>query len=150
MKAKLLTLALLACVLGAQAQSTLQFHATLTGAQVVPPNSDSTIGRGDFWLTDNMLSFQVDVPLITFITTGATIKGPALPGDESPLIFDLGGAFVTPGSSQGDPPGYRFESPFDGTFGAGPFTLTSDQISQLQAGLWYVETTSFALVSSDQ
>ena len=49
-KAKLLSLALLACALWAQAQGTLQFHATLTGLQVVPPNSDPTIARGDFWV----------------------------------------------------------------------------------------------------
>ena len=70
------------------------------------------------------------------------IYGPALPGENAPVIFDLGGAGVYPGSSQGDPPGYRFFSPFDGTFGAGPFTLTTQQINQLQSGLWYVNITS--------
>lgn len=145
MKAKLLTLTLLACALWAQAQGTLQFHATLTGSQVVPPNSDPTVGRGDFWLTDSVLNFQVDVPLISFLTMSGAIHGPALPGEEAPVIFDLGGAGVYPGSSQGDPPGYRFFSPFDGTFGAGPFTLTSEQISQLQTGLWYVNITSFTM-----
>ena len=136
---------LLACALWAQAQGTFQFHATLTGSQVVPPNSDPTVGMGDFWLTGDILSFRVDVPLITFITMSGTINGPALPGENAPVIFDLGGAGVYPGSSQGDPPGYRFFSPFDGTFGAGPFTLTSQQISELQSGLWYVNITSFTM-----
>lgn len=145
MKTRLLILALLACAFWAQAQGTLQFHATLTGSQVVPPNGDPTVGRGDFWLTDNVLSFQVDVPLVTFITMSGAIHGPALPGEQATVIFDLGGPGVYPGSSLGDPPGYRFFSPFDGTFGAGPFTLTSQQTSQLQAGLWYVEVTSFTM-----
>lgn len=142
MKAKLLILILMACALWAQAQGTFQFHATLTGSQVVPPNSDPTIGRGDFWLIDGVFHFQVDVPLVTFLTTSGTINGPALLGQNAPVIFDLGGAGVYPGSSQGDPPGYRFFSPFDGTFGAGPFTLTSQQIGELQSGLWYVNITS--------
>jgi hypothetical protein len=144
-KTKLLVLGLLACALWAQAQGTLQFRATLTGSQVVPPNGDPTIGRGDFWLVDGLLHFQVDVPLVTFTSMSAAIHGVALPGEEAPVIFDLGGAGVYPGSSQGDPPGHRYFSPFDGTFGAGPFTLTSEQISQLQAGLWYVEVTSFTM-----
>ena len=145
MKRLLLVLALLACALWAQAQGTLQFHATLTGSQVVPPNSDPTIGRGDFWLIDGLLHFQVDVPAVTFSSMSGAIHGPALPSSLAPVIFDLGGPGIYPGSSLGDPQGYRFFSPFDGTFGAGPFTLTSGQISQLQAGLWYVEITSFTL-----
>lgn len=145
MKRKLLVSALLACALWAQAQGTLQFHATLTGSQLVPPNSDPTIGRGDFWLVDGLLHFQVDVPLVTFTSMSAAIHGPALPGSLAPVIFDLGGAGVIPGSTFGEPPAHRYFSPFDGTFGAGPFTLTSEQISQLQAGLWYVEVTSFTM-----
>ena len=73
------------------------------------------------------------------------IYGPALPGENAPVLFDLGGAGFYPGSSLGNPPGYRFFSPFDGTFGAGPFTLTPERISQLQTGLWYVEITSFTM-----
>ena len=145
MKTKPLVSALLACALWAQAQGTLQFHATLTGSQVVPPNGDPTVGRGDFWLIDDVLHFQVDVPLVTFTSMSGAIYGPALPGSLAPVIFDLGGAVVIPGSTFGEPPAHRYFSPFNGTFGGGPFTLTSEQISQLQAGLWYVEVTSFTI-----
>jgi len=146
MKAKLLiSILLLACALWAQAQGTLEFHATLTGSQVVPPNSDPTIGTGDFWLTGNVLNFYVDVPAITFNTSGGTINGPALAGVNAPVIFDLRGFAFHPGSSQGDPAGYSSRSPASGPFGAGPFTLTSEQIGQLQGGLWYVEITSFTM-----
>ena len=92
-----------------------------------------------------MLSFLVDIPAVTFSATSAAIHSAALPGANAPIIFDLGGAVVIPGSTFGEPPAYRFFSPFDGTFGAGPFTLTSEQISQLQGGLWYVEITSFTM-----
>lgn len=146
MKTKLLTLILLlACALEAQAQGTLQFHATLTGLQVVRSNNDPTSARGDFWLTGDVLNFLVDVQAITFNTSGGTVKGPALPGQNAPVIFDLGGFAFYPGSTLGDPPGYRSQSPASGPFGAGPFTLTPEQISQLQAGLWYVEITSFTM-----
>jgi hypothetical protein len=145
MKIRLFVSVLLACALWAQAQGTLQFHATLTGSQVVPPNSDPTIGRGDFWLTDGVLNFLLDIPAVTFSTMSGAIHGPALPGSLAPVIFDLGGPVVIPGSTLGEPPAYRFFSPFDGTFGAGPFTLTSEQINQLNAGLWYVEITSFTM-----
>lgn len=136
---------LLACALWTQAQGTLQFRATLTGSQVVPPNSDPTVAIGDFWLIDDVLHFRVDVPLVTFTSMSAAIHGPALPGSVAPVIFDLGGAEVIPGSSQGEPPAHRYFSPFDGTFGAGPFTLSPQQITELESGLWYVEVTSFTM-----
>ena len=80
------------------------------------------------------MSFRVDVPLITFITTGGTINGPAGPGTNAPIIFDLGFFSFHPGSSLGDPPGYIFMNT--------NYTLSASQISQLEAGLWYVNITS--------
>jgi hypothetical protein len=142
MKALLLILALPACAIEAQAQGTIVFQATLTGSAEVPPNSDPTIGTGTFSLDANVLSFHVDVPAVTFIAQSAFIQGPALPGVNGPVIFDLGGPTFRPGNDFGVPPGYRFFSPFDGTFGAGPFTLTDAQIAQLESGLWYVNVTS--------
>ena len=141
MKNRLLTFALLACALGAQAQGTLQFHATLTGSQVVPPNSDPTIATGGFWLDGNSLSFYVDVPIVTFIAQNAYIQGPALPGVNAGIIFDLGVPTGRPGN-EFEPPGIRFGSPFTDPFGAGPFALTDNQISELVNGLWYVNVTS--------
>jgi len=133
-KAKLLTLALLAWALEAPAQGTFQFQATLTGANEVPPNNDPTVGTGVFTLSGNLLTFRVDVPLITFITTGGTINGPAGPGTNAPVVFDLGFFSAHPGNSQGSPPGYTFMST--------NYTLNTDQINQLLTGLWYVNITS--------
>ncbi len=142
MKALARILALLACAIQARAQGTLQFNATLTGTSEVPPNTDSTVGSGKFSLTGNVLSFYVSIPAVTFITTGGSISGPAMEGSNAPALFDLGGFAFHPGSGFGDPPSYYSESPASGPFGAGPFTLTDTQVSDLENGLWYVNITS--------
>ena len=72
MKERLLILVLLASSISAQAQSTLQFNARLTGASEVPPNNDPTVGTATFTLTGNTLDFYVTVPALTFITTGGS------------------------------------------------------------------------------
>jgi|SRR6266481_3119985 len=142
MKALLLILALPACALQAQAQGTILFQATLTGSAEVPPNTDPTIGTGRFSLDGNLLSFRVDVPAVTFNSVSGFIQGPALPGATGPVIFDLGGPTFKDGSDFGIPPEYIFFSPAAPPFGAGPFTLTEAQSTQLESGLWYVDITS--------
>jgi hypothetical protein len=47
----------------------------------------------------------------------------------------------SPSNSFG-PSAYKFSSPMQGAFGAGPFTLTPSQISDLKNGLWYVNVTT--------
>ncbi len=126
----------------APAQDTICFTATLTGTNEVPPNNDPTVATGTFSLTGTSLSFLVDVPALTFISVSGSIQGPAGPGTNAPIIFDLGGPVFHSGSSQGDPPIYRFASPASGPFGAGPFTLTDAQLNGLESGLWYVNITS--------
>src|SRR5437660_9296448 len=114
MKILTLILTLLACaVQPTQAQGTVQFKATLTGSVEVPPNSDPTIATGTFTLDGSSLNFFVDVPAITFTAQSAYIQGPALPGANAPILFDLGGPTFRPGNGSGTPPGYRFFSPFD-------------------------------------
>src|SRR6266487_1415804 len=144
MKRHLLILALLACALQAQAQGTMLFQAILTGSAEVPPNSDPTIGTGRFSLDGNLLSFRVDVPAVSFISESGYIQGPALPGGNGPVIFDLGGPTFKGGCSFGCPPEYLFFSPPIPPFGADPFPLTDAQIVQLESGLWYVNVTSAA------
>lgn len=143
MRRILTIIALCVCALNAQAQGTFQFYATLTGANEIPPNNDPTVTTGSFSLMGNSLSFTVNVPLITFIAQSAYIQGPALPGSNSPVIFDLGGPVFHSGS-QGDPPYAAFFSPYTPPFGAGPFDLTDSQVSELMGGLWYVNVTSSA------
>ncbi len=135
------TMAVLALVASAYAQ--LQFCATLSGTNEVPPNSDPTVCTGTFSLVGSNLNFYVDVPAVTFIAQNAYIQGPAGAGTNAPIIFDLGGPVFQGGSPQfGIPPSYVFFSPYTPPFGAGPFPLTDAQISDLEGGLWYVNVTS--------
>jgi len=136
----------LRCRTSAGAGGTIQFRAILTGSAEVPLNSDPTIATGTFWLDGNLLNFLVDVPAVTFIAQNAYIQGPALPGANGPIIFDLAGPNFRPGNDFGIPPGYRFFSPevLPG-LGAGPFPLMEAQINELQSGLWYVNVTSAQL-----
>jgi CHRD domain-containing protein len=135
MRRSLLTIALVACALQTQAQGTFEFNATLTGANEVPPNNDPTVGTATLSLTGVALSFYVYVPAITFVTSGGTINGPALPGANGPVLFDLGLPHFHSGGGSGNPPFYSFGLPI--------YTLTTDQINQLEAGLWYINITSF-------
>jgi len=142
-KRSLLILALLACALVAQAQGMFQFNVTLTGADEVPPNSDPTVATGTLSLSGNLLSFRLDVPAVTFIARNAYIQGPAGPGVNAPIIFDLGGPVFQGGSPEfGIPPSYVFFSPYTPPFGAGPFTLTDPQMNDVLGGLWYMNVTS--------
>jgi hypothetical protein len=142
LKKALILFALLACGVKAQAQGTIYFTATLTGTNEIPPNNDPTVATGSFSLTGNSLSFFLNVPAWTFNSVSASIQGPAQSGGTGSIIFDLGGPIFQGGSSHGSPPVYVFFSPFDGVFGAGPFTLSSAQITDLESGNWYVDVTS--------
>lgn len=144
---KRFVVALASCSIGAQAQDALPFAATLTATNEVPPNNDPTVAVGGFTLAGNLLSFRLWVPAWSFTSAGAYIQGPASPGANGPIIFDLGGPTFVGGDSFGSPPYWRFFSPFDGVFGAGPFTLTDLQIQQLQSGLWYANVTSYSLTN---
>src|SRR5713226_9799496 len=104
MKRRLPILLLLACALQAQAQGTILFQATLTGSAVVPTNSDPTIGTGEFGRSGSLLSFVVTVPSDNFIPMSGYLRGPALPGANGPILFDLGGPTFHSGNSFGSPP----------------------------------------------
>ena len=144
MQRSLLILAALACALAAQAQGTLQFRATLSGADEVPPTSDPTVGIATLTLTGNVLDFYVYVPALTFITTGGSINGPAPAGSTAPILFDLGAFRYHSGSTFGDPPFYSAVSGGGVPGGTGPFMLTASQMDELINGLWYVNITSYA------
>jgi hypothetical protein len=125
------------------AQGTIQFYAATSGTNEVPPNNDPTIARTTFNLDGDVLSFLLYVPAETFLARSAAIQGPALPGSNAPIIFDLGLAGFNGGSPQFCIPAtYIFGSPFTGVFGAGPFTLTDSQIYDLKNGFWYLNVTS--------
>jgi hypothetical protein len=134
---------LIACALAAQAQVTFQFGATLTATNEVPPNDDPTVGTGTFLLTGNTLGFLVRVPAVTFITSAGYIQGPALLGSNAPMLFDLGAPIPQGGAPEfGIPPSFVFGSAAGPPFSPGLLTLTDQQISDLENGLWYVNVTS--------
>jgi hypothetical protein len=133
----------LLCAVAVHAQGTIEFDATLAGSSEVPPNNDPTTCIGQCWLTGDSLSFLVNVPAVTFTPDNAYIQGPGLAGANGPIIFDLGGSVFHAGSEFGIPPYYAFFSPPSGPAGAGPFTLTANQINELESGEWYINVTSF-------
>jgi hypothetical protein len=115
------------------AQGTLQFTANLNGQNEVPPNDSPYHAFGTFSLVGGVLTYDIGTSFSTmneiFYPTNAGIFGPAAAGQNGPLIFDLGDfqPVINP------PPGSLGGFSYSGTF-----SLTSQQISDLQDGLWYV------------
>src|SRR5258708_26880418 len=118
---------LTACIT-ANAQQTNDFVVYLWGANEVPPNNSPAKALGTFALDGAVLSYQVVLGFGAPAPTDAGIYGPAMPGANGDLILDL--------------PAYGISVPFGGGGGgliySGGFMVTSEQITQLQAGLWYV------------
>jgi hypothetical protein len=124
--------ALLAGLASASAQGTLQFTAALNGANEVPPTASTRIGSGNFALSGSALDYTVAISATTDVPNDVTMNGPALPGSTAPVLFDLGAPFfIAP-----NPP--QFPWAVTGTIN----NLTSAQINDLLAGLWYVNVFS--------
>jgi hypothetical protein len=143
---KILALSLLLAGLSsASAQGTLQFTVTLNGANEVPPSNSPYYVSGALSLAGDALNFEIGMAFTNindiFYPTGAGIYGPAAPGQNGPLIFDLSGYY------------HPVINPPPGTYGgysyAGGLSLTSQQISDLEAGLWYVNFVSSAYPSGE-
>lgn len=127
MKKIIATILLMAGLPGAFAQGTFQFTATLNGQNELPPNSSTTSGSGYFDLTGNTFNYGISFSVPAGEITNVAIHGPAGPGFTGPIIFNLGAAspIINP------PPGV-----FSGVSGT-INNLTSAQIDNLFAGLWY-------------
>ncbi|MCX6902895.1 MAG: CHRD domain-containing protein, partial [Verrucomicrobia bacterium] len=125
---KLLALTLLAGgLVGAFAQGSVQFAASLSGLNEISPIVGFATGSGTFTLTGNSLDYRVVMQPFT-VPSGAGVYGPASPGQTGPLQFDLALAWTAiPYPGEGGSVGYR-----------GAILLTAEQISDLQNGLWYV------------
>lgn len=121
----------------AQAQGTLQFTVALNGANEVPPNNRPLYASGSFSLDGNSLSYEVGAAFTNindiFYPTSGGIYGPAGPGQNGTLIFDLGNYHAVINPPLGTYGGYSYY---------GGFTLTPQQISDLEADLWYVNFAS--------
>src|SRR6266849_10772725 len=116
------------------AQQTNDFVVYLWGANEVPPNNSPAKALGTFALDGDVLAYWVVLGFGAPAPTDAGIYGPAMPGANGDLILDW--------------PTYGISEPLDGLGGgliyAGSFIVTSEQITQLQGGLWYVNIQSAA------
>jgi hypothetical protein len=109
-----------------QAASAQTFTVRVNGANDVPPNDSFVTGHGVLTLTGNTLSYFIAVNF-TAPWTGE-IHGPAGPETNAPVLSDLG----RPGCAIPNPPNPG------GCAWQGSLTLSSQQISDLLSGLWYV------------
>ncbi|HEX8196521.1 MAG TPA: CHRD domain-containing protein [Pyrinomonadaceae bacterium] len=112
-------------VLGSAASAQQKFTASMNPLQENPPVNSN--GRGNCVITLNFAQTQITDVTCTFsqLTSGVTqghIHGPAAPGANAGILFDL-----TP------PTGVT-----SGTFSRGPFTLTADQLTLLRTKRLYV------------
>jgi len=115
---------------------TIHFEASLSGTNEVPPNNSTGAGTGTFTLEGNLFRYQVFMPL-PFAPAGASIHGPANPAENASALFPLDGpGFVAPDPTTGGGGGFAF---------TGSRTLTSEETSQLLAGLWYANVGSSGL-----
>ncbi len=132
MKKIFFTFLTLAGLIAAQAQGTFQFTVSLNGANEVPPNNSTATGSGTLSLSGTTLSYNFG-GLWTFPVTTGSINGPASPGSTAPVLFDLGApSFAVPNPP--DPGGYTFVGAIN--------NLTTPQINDLLAGLWYANVYS--------
>jgi hypothetical protein len=70
------------------AQGTFSFDLRLTGNEAVPSHDFPQIARARGSYDDNSLSFTLSW-IIPYFPTGAGIYGPAMRGENGPLIFDI-------------------------------------------------------------
>jgi hypothetical protein len=119
-RTSLLAAVFAAGLLSSASAARVEFHATMTGAQEVPPNQ--TTGTGDALATldtsTKVLHFTVQWSGLTGPAAAAHFHGPAKPGANAGVQVPIDGK--SPTSPQ-----------------TGDATLTDAQIKDLMAGLWY-------------
>lgn len=101
--------------------ATMQFHATMNGAQEVPPKQTQGTGEALATLdtTSKQLSYTVTWEGLSGPATAAHFHGPAAPGANAGVLVPIGGKSPT--------------SPVHGSA-----TLTDAQVQDLEAGKVYV------------
>jgi len=126
---KLLSLVFLtSSIVSTLAQGTVQFSVNLNGANEVPSNGSLATGSGQFTLNGGLLDYTLGMtsagPNTFFLPTSAGIYGPANANQAGSLVFDLGNYVQS-----ANPPSLSY---------FGEFSVTPQQISDLESGLWYV------------
>ncbi|UCH82543.1 MAG: CHRD domain-containing protein [Candidatus Latescibacterota bacterium] len=116
--ANVLVAVIVVCIGLAATAEAKSYSATLDGFQVVPPVFTPASGVGGFTLDQiNMFEYNVSYGGLVGAEIAAEVCGPALAGDDGPVIFVLPLGPVKFGQY-------------------GP--LTAQQQADLNAGLWYV------------
>ena len=129
MKTLFCALTLTACITGAQAQS---YIAHLDGAQ---DGGGARQGSGTVNLTLSGLGLSLSGSYsgITTPISAGHIHGPGAPGVNVGVIYDLFGAGIITGTTSGTYSGTVTLIP-----AAPGYSTTAQQISDLNAGLWYL------------
>ena len=120
-------------LMASQAQAATLFSANLTGSQEVPSNSSTATGFGTVLLNDaeNMIAVNLTYAGLTTPATVAHIHGPAAPGVNAGILFNLTPALPPNATS--------------GTIAEQMFSITPTQVGYLKGGLLYfnVHNTTF-------
>jgi hypothetical protein len=97
----------------------LDFHATLTGAEEVPPNTEAGTGtvEATFDTETKVFAWTITYEGLSGDATAAHFHGPADPGATAGPVVPIEGALASPI--------------------AGEATLDDTQAADLQAGKWY-------------
>lgn len=130
----ILCLLLLACgSWTTRAQGVLEFTAFLHGTSVDPPSPLPYTGSGVFTLSNSVFNYDVTTDYLSGFRGG--VYGPAGPGANGPLLFDLAPPFCTAPNPV---------PPYDpgACWYWGSTTIPAEQIPDLMAGLWYIQITS--------
>lgn len=118
-RTSLLTAAFAAGLISIASAATVNYHATLTGKQEVPPTT--TNGSGDLLATldtsKKTLTYTLTYMGLTGPAGAAHFHGPAAPGANAGVVVPIGAPPANPAT--------------------GTVTLTDAQIKDLQAGRWY-------------
>ena len=116
-------------------QGTLEFTADLSPANTVPPSSFVIGGTGTFLLDGLQLDYEIKSDAWMSPIFIARIHGPAEPGENADALYDLGRQLYCVPPLPGHP---------DFCLWQGEVTIDSDQVQELQEGLWYVELWDYA------
>ena len=97
----------------------VKFSADLAASAEVPPNDSAGTGKVDATLDTEtkMFTWNITYDGLGGEATAAHFHGPAAEGENAPPVVPIDGALASPIS--------------------GSATLTDEQITQLQGGMWY-------------
>jgi hypothetical protein len=121
-------------VMAVTAKADSTFSGKLSGAQTVPPNASKAVGIGTVILNDaeTRITISLDFSGLGSNQTAAHIHGPAGPGANAPVLFNLGSQGMT-----------------SGTFVNLSAAVSPGHVAQLRAGKWYFDVHSTKLFGGE-